>query len=120
MPSGIGTSGLAENQVFKIKRDNELLRESIYNILTTRKGERVGNPEFGSDIFRYIFEPNIEPFWEAIKIEIIKDVQRFEPRVIVLNIDVAASPDEHLASVYVTFYSLLTGDIEEIGVTNLA
>ena len=87
MPSGIGTSGLPEYLPFKIKKDNDLIIESIYNILTTRKGERVGNPEFGTDLYRYVFNSHLEQYWESVKLEIIKGIEQFEPRVIVLNVE---------------------------------
>ena len=119
MPIGIGTGGLTSDQVFKLKTDNELLAESIYNILTTRKGERVGNREFGTDLCRQLFNPNVEQYWEAIKLEIVKDIELFEPRVIVLDIQYVADYEEQKLSLYVTFLSLLTQTVEEIGVLEL-
>ena len=34
---------------------------NIQNLLLTQKGERLGNPNFGSNLMRILFEPNNEP-----------------------------------------------------------
>ena len=48
------------------------IKQSIKNILSTRKGTRIFNAEFGSDIHKYLFE---------IMNEIVIAVGRWEPRV---------------------------------------
>lgn len=35
-------------------------RSNVINLIMTRKGERVGQPEFGCDIWRVLFEPMID------------------------------------------------------------
>ena len=97
----LGSSG----QPTSISSDNDAIKESIYNILTTRKGEIPGNPNFGTGIYKYLFEPNLEQYWEAIKLEIIKDIQEFEPRANISNVEFLA--DGHKLTLLVFFTSLL-------------
>ena len=41
------------------KSEAQLIGENIKRILTTRPGERVGEPEFGSHVLDYIFMPQL-------------------------------------------------------------
>lgn len=103
-----------KNQPFSIVEDNDAIKESIFNILTTRKGEIPGNPTFGTSIYKYLFEPNLEQFWDALKLEIIKEIQEFEPRAYVTNVEFVA--DNHNLALIIAFVSLLdyTQDIAVI------
>lgn len=68
---------------FKQKSDNDLLKESITRILLTSKGERVNNPEFGSNLQSFIFS---HASFEEIEEDIISSLNRWEPRIAVQNI----------------------------------
>ena len=35
-------------------------KDNLLNLIMTKKGERVGQPEFGCDIWKIIFEPIVE------------------------------------------------------------
>lgn len=53
--------------------------ENIKRILSTRKGERVGEPDFGSDVKRYLFMPQIRI--DDLMAEIKRAIETQEPRV---------------------------------------
>ena len=74
------------------KTEAELLSENIKRILTTRRGERVGEPDFGSNIMTYLFMPQM--LVEDLIAEIITSIERSEPRVIVNNCTLRSSKDE--------------------------
>ena len=40
-----------------VSRDASAIKQSIVNLLLTNKGERPFNPDYGSDIRSYLFEP---------------------------------------------------------------
>ena len=61
--------------------------ESLKQILSTRKGERVMEPQFGSLIDTQIFEPNDEASQNMIKFQIEEALNEQEPRIEVLNIE---------------------------------
>jgi phage baseplate assembly protein W len=116
---GIGTSGLSREQVFKLKQDNELIKESIYNILTTNKGERAGNPAFGTDLNRLLFNPNLETYWEAVKLEIIKDIELWEPRVVVLTVEFMADQENNKLTLYVFFINIINQELDVLAIKDL-
>ena len=66
---------------------------SLRNILSTNKGSMPGHPEFGSGISKYLFEL-LDPLTsQLIKEEVIYAINRWEPRVIINNIDVIEDTD---------------------------
>lgn len=61
--------------------DEELIKQDLLNQLSTVKGERVMNPEFGTIIWNLIFDP----LTEDLKIQITEDIDRIiasDPRLI--------------------------------------
>lgn len=63
------------------RSDYQLISENIKRILMTRKGERVDNPEFGSDCQKFLFMPQLAI--DDLIAEIKSSVERWEPRVTV-------------------------------------
>lgn len=63
----------------------ESIKQSIKNILTTRKGTRIFNAEFGSDIHKYLFEIMDNTTSFALMNEIVNSIQRWEPRVRIIT-----------------------------------
>lgn len=55
--------------------------ESIKQILLTRKGERVNEPEFGADLYNVIFENLDETLLNVLTFKIQDALQRWEPRI---------------------------------------
>jgi phage baseplate assembly protein W len=71
----------------------EVVRQSIWMILSTAPGERLMRPDFGCGIHDLVFAP----INAGTAGRIIGDVQRalttWEPRIDVLDIDVQSPPD---------------------------
>lgn len=79
---------------FKRKKDNDLIKENITRILLTSKGERVNNPEFGSNLQRFLFSSYSSITYEEIEDDIRRSINRWEPRVSVQNINtISTKPD---------------------------
>jgi phage baseplate assembly protein W len=54
---------------------------SIKRILTTRLGERVMMPDYGSNIWRYLFEPIDAITKDQIKVAVVDAIRKWEPRI---------------------------------------
>jgi phage baseplate assembly protein W len=66
--------------------DEELIRMSILQILSTQKGERVMRPEFGANVWRFVFANNNTFLVDLIRTEVKSAINRFEPRVAVTRV----------------------------------
>jgi uncharacterized protein len=80
----IGMYGTSD--FFRIKEDEEAMRESISRILITLPGERINNPLFGSRVREFLFAFD-SVMQEEVKSEINRAVSRWEPRVTISHID---------------------------------
>ena len=66
----------------------ESVRQSIWIILGTAKGERVMRPEFGCDIYDLVFAVNSLSTAGQLSYAVQQALLRFEPRIYVLDVRV--------------------------------
>jgi phage baseplate assembly protein W len=84
--------------------DSKAIRSDLMHLILTRKGERLYNPEFGTDLLRFIFEPNDAATYSDIKLDIQTTVKRFIPNLSVDDITVEASEEfEYKATVRIDY-----------------
>ena len=70
------------------------VKNSIRQIFTWIPGERIINPEFGSNLRKYLYEPITEENQERIVAEIRQCALRWEPRIIVDRVVKATTTDD--------------------------
>ena len=68
------------------QEDAKAVRSDLMHLILTRKGERLYNPEFGTDLLRFIFEPNDSLTYSAIKLDIQSTVKKYLPNLEVNDI----------------------------------
>ena len=83
------------------------VRESLRLILLTGQGERLRRPDFGAGLERFLFEPNTPATWRLIEEAIRKSLERWEPRLKVERIEVAADPNDPEAALATLFFTLV-------------
>lgn len=69
------------------------IRNSIRNILQTRKMERRMMPEFGASLEQLLFEPIDEVTGKRIGSAMIEELRLWEPRINVTALNVISDPD---------------------------
>ena len=77
----------------------ESVKQSIRNILLTRKGTRLFNSEFGSDINKYLFDIMDKVTAFGLLNEIVTAVERWEPRV-KINFSASSCVPDYTNKVY--------------------
>jgi phage baseplate assembly protein W len=65
--------------------DFELVKQNLYNHFNIRKGEKLMQPNFGSNIWNMLFEPLTEETRQVI-VDDVKAVAGYDPRVNVSNV----------------------------------
>lgn len=79
-------------------------KSNIINLLKTRKGERILNPEFGSELYNLIFDPNDSSIELLIKDTIIEEVNRWIPTIQINNIKINRSfTDTYIIEILLDF-----------------
>jgi len=90
------------------------VRESIQVILLTQPGERLQLPEFGGGLRRFLFEPNTVATRRLVQHEIEQALQRWEPRLKLRSVSVAADPDDERSALATIEYELVaTSSVEQ-------
>lgn len=85
----------------------------ILHVILTPKRSRIRKPEFGTNLAKFIFEPNDELTWEGVKSEVMESVSAYVANVNLTNIEVV-TPDEDPHSIYLDLrYTVKKGNKEE-------
>lgn len=80
MSENTGIGFYNENGIM-FQTEGQHIIENVKRILTTRRGERIGNLAFGSDVQKYLFMPEMSI--DDLIGEIVNSIKRCEPRVTV-------------------------------------
>ena len=75
------------------KFDEEAIKSSVKNLISTRPFERPFHPEIGSQVYALLFEPLTDTTVPVLVSTIRNTIEIFEPRVDLLDIDVRDNPD---------------------------
>jgi len=114
------------NSYFKL---NKLTKDVVISDLTllflTQKGKRYYNPRYGTNLLKFIFEPNDSITSNEITEDVRNSVKEFMPNVFIKNIDVQAEKDENgnvinENAIFVTIYfEYKQNNFSENGVINI-
>lgn len=94
----ISTAGVLFDLSFSTE---EQLLSNLKNLLFTNKGERIMQPEFGTDLINHIFEPNLTELNDKIANSIESAILFWLPYINIISIDAQqvsariGSNDEH-------------------------
>ena len=73
------------------KKDVAAIRQSVLNLLYTRRGERLFDSQLGTNLINLLFEPLSELTAGLIRDEIIDVIESYEPRVSIKSIEVSTN-----------------------------
>lgn len=96
---------------------NEEVRDKVaselLHVILTPKKSRIRQPEFGTDLIKYIFEPNDEASWEDLKAEISEAVSKYVANVSLSDISVVRGEEDPNAAYLDVRYIVKKGNTEE-------
>ena len=94
--------------------DADALKSDLMHLILTRKGQRLYNPDFGTNLLRFIFEPEDGLTLSQIKEEIQTVVKKYFPKLQINNIIVEQSEESEYAAVIRLDYTIT----DEVFTTN--
>jgi phage baseplate assembly protein W len=92
--------------------DQNAIKADLLHLILTRKGQRLYNPDFGTDLLRYIFEPNDSLTLSKITEEITTVVKKYLPNLQINEITVDGTDESEYAAVVRLDYTI-TDDVFE-------
>lgn len=95
-----------QNSYPELLYDEDAIRNSLLNILTTPIGSRAFVPEYGSRLYKFLQEP-IDPV-TSVQIEelLIQAIIKWEPRVQVIRSKTKVTPSSNGFDILLTYYIL--------------
>lgn len=77
--TGTATESIIPGKKFRLV-DTQLVIQDFVNALNIRRGTKVGQPQYGTDLWNFIFQPNIPEVQQALQEEIIR-IAGADPRL---------------------------------------
>lgn len=71
--------------------NNDAINESLRNLMRTNLGERLFQPNIGSDIYTLLFENNFPENLDIVETFVRNTIKNNEPRVNLIGVDVSTS-----------------------------
>ena len=90
--------------------DASAIKADLLHLILTRRGQRLYNPDFGTDLLRFIFEPEDGLTLNKIKEEITTVVKKYLPKLQITKISVDQSTESDYAAVVRMDYTI-TDDV---------
>lgn len=101
--------------------DNDLIKQALIQLILTGRGERVMRPAYGSGAFSFVFESNEAPLTAYIAQEVRNVIGKFEPRVILQNVDVVKNDSSglhpSLVVITINYVVIVTGQTQQVTIT---
>ena len=83
--------------------NEEAIKASVRNLIQTNNFERPFHPEIGCQLFSLLFE-NITPVtYQVIKKTVFDVIEKFEPRVTVIDVKIQETPDNNAIELDLVF-----------------
>jgi phage baseplate assembly protein W len=89
------------------------IKSNIINYVLTNKGERVLNPDFGSNLRNFIFENTTESNLRALEIKLTNDIKNNFPSVNVISLTLTPSYEENAIQLNIV-YSIYGSNAQNI------
>lgn len=79
---------------------DEKVGSEIAHVILTPKGTRIMKPDFGTDLIKYLFNPNDNSTWGSVEEEIKENVSKYVPNASIDSVNVVKD-EENDNAVYV-------------------
>ena len=91
----------------------DAIKSDLMHLILTKKGSRYYKPDFGTNLLRFIFEPNDGLTHSMVTQDITDTVKKYLPNLSITNIGIVQSENnEHVATVTIN-YTITEGVFEE-------
>ena len=86
--------------------DSQAIKADLLHLILTRRGQRLYKPDFGTDLLKFIFEPEDGMTMIGIKEEIYNVVKTYLPQLQIDELSIVESDESEYAAVVTIKYSI--------------
>ena len=109
-PVSVYSAGSQQGRL-QLAEYEESVRQAIWIILATAKGERVMRPDFGCGIYDLVFELTSASTTGRVAQEVRDALLEFEPRIDVRSIDVTPDQDGQVLQISIDYEVRATNNV---------
>ena len=95
LPVRLGQTGMFDQSTSIIQQ----VRSNLKNLILTKKGERVGQPELGCDIWKILFDPISEDTLDLARDSVISAVDRWLPFIEITDFEISSTETQNMVSI---------------------
>jgi phage baseplate assembly protein W len=90
------------------------IKSQVLHVIFTPKGQKLRDPEFGTDIIRYVYSPSDSLTFNEVKNEISEKINKYVPSVTFRDISIYDDEDGDNGIIVMVEYSVSKGNKTEI------
>lgn len=94
----------ASSKKVQLSTSYQSINECLSLLLTSAKGELLGDPQYGTRLMQYIFNYSDEILYELIRSEIVQAVRTYEKRIDLTESDVIVIDEGDKVSITLNYY----------------
>lgn len=84
-------------------RGNDKIKEDLKLLLTQEKGKFYPDPEFGSELHKYMFEPITDVLAREMRAEITELIGKYYPQLTIVSIDILSGENTIQISIHYSY-----------------
>ena len=86
-----------------------ILKSRLLHVIFTPKGQRLRNPDFGTDLIKYIHEPSDDITFERLKNDITEQVYKYVPNISFKDISIYNDDNAENGKIVIIHYTINKG-----------
>ena len=90
------------------------IKSQVLHVIFTPKGQKLRDPEFGTDIIRYVYSPSDSLTFNEVKNEISEKINKYVPSVTFRDISIYDDEEGDNGIIVMVEYSVSRGNKTEI------
>ena len=90
------------------------IKSQVLHVIFTPKGQKLRDPEFGTDIIRYVYSPSDSLTFNEVKNEISEKINKYVPSVTFRDISIYDDEEGDNGIIIMVEYSVSKGNKTEI------
>ena len=94
----------------------EQIKSNLINLLLTDKGERIMNPEFGTDLRKSLFDNITDSSIEILKAKIVDAVNIFIPEIFLEDVIIEPDSDYNTLNVTINYRLIISNTPDQVTV----
>ena len=92
------------------------IKSNLVNLLLTDTGERIMNPNFGTNLKRFLFEGITDNNLETLKDNILNSILSYISEITVTNIILVPNTDNNLVDLTIEYYLIISQTPDQVTV----